>query len=80
MRITATLKICGGAKELKQLFESENSGLKNDRASYKFKAKGKFFFIAISASDSTAFRAIISSISKLLSIYEKTGEVIDNEN
>lgn len=82
MNIVATLNVEGRKEDLKRLFASEFDGIKTDRASFKIKdVKLKnVFCIIISADDSTSFRAITNSISKLLTIYEKTDEVIKNEN
>ena len=80
MIITASIKISGAKSELKTLFEAENSSFENDRASYFCKAKKNDFLITIKAEDATAFRAMINSISKLISLYEKTDAVIKNEN
>jgi len=80
MKLSADLRISNSAKELSRLFETENSELKNERASYTFKSVKDDFIITIKASDATAFRAILSSVSKLLSMYEKTGKAVENEN
>lgn len=76
MKLAATLKVSGDNKDLKKLFDTEKSKSKNDRASYTTKMVGKDFCITIEASDSTAFRAMLNTISKLLTIYEKTEEVM----
>ncbi len=80
MKLSATLNISNSAKALKKLFETERSELKNDRASYSFKAVKNDFLIIIKADDATAFRAILNSVSKLISIYEKTIMAVKNEN
>lgn len=80
MKIVAKLSIQGNAKELNQLFSSELDNIKNDRADFKIGKNKEEFTITISANDSTSFRAISNSISKLLTIYEKTDEVIQNED
>lgn len=79
MKISAEIKVSGDSKTLEKLFLSENSDMNNGRANYSLKTKGNDFFISIKAEDSTAFRAVISSVTKLLSIYEKTITVINDE-
>jgi tRNA threonylcarbamoyladenosine modification (KEOPS) complex Pcc1 subunit len=79
MKITASIKVFGDAKDLEKLFLSENSDMNNGRARYSFKTEGNDFLITIKAEDATAFRAVISSVTKLLSIYEKTNAVMNNE-
>jgi tRNA threonylcarbamoyladenosine modification (KEOPS) complex Pcc1 subunit len=80
MKLSAIIRISNSAKELKKLFETENSELKNERASYSFKSDKNDFLITITADDASAFRAILNSVAKLISIYEKTGIAVKNEN
>lgn len=80
MKICAEITVSGNAGELDKLFLSEKHNAKTDRARFTTSKKGKDFFITIDAEDSTAFRALATSISKLLTIYEKTDTVIKDEN
>jgi len=51
----------------------------NDRASYSIEKKpGKLVF-KVEAKDSTSLRAVLNSISKLLSVYERVRNVVENE-
>ena len=80
MKLDGTIKVLGDSKNLKKLFLSEKRDSKNDRAKYSTSIKGEEFIIHIQAEDSTAFRAISNSILKLIIVYEKTKEVVENEN
>ena len=80
MKIIAELKIDGNKKELSKLFSTELDNIKSERSSFEINSKKDKFTITIKAKDSTSFRAISNSISKLLTIYEKTDEVINDEN
>ncbi len=79
MRFSALIKVSGDVKSLEQLFSSELRESKNDRASFKIKNDKRDLLIEVVANDSTALRAMLNSISKLLTIYEKTNEVLTNE-
>ena len=81
MNIIADLKVKGKKEELKKLFLTELDGVKTDRAHFEIQdtKEKNVFCLKIEAKDSTSFRAIINSISKLLTIYEKTDEVIQND-
>lgn len=82
MNIIADVIITCKKEELQKLFLSELKSIQNDRAFFEIKNnKSKnTLCLQINAKDSTSFRAITNSISKLLTIYEKTDEVIQNEN
>ncbi|MBR9690104.1 hypothetical protein GOV08_00280 [Candidatus Woesearchaeota archaeon] len=79
MNLKAEIKVKDDQNHLKKLFESEK-GVKNERATYLTKTSNNEFIISIKAKDATALRAMLNSVSKLISVYEKTKNVIENEN
>lgn len=82
MNIIADITITCKKDELQKLFLNESKHIQNDRAFFEIKptkSKDKFC-LTIQAKDSTSFRSISNSLSKLLTICEKTDEVIQNEN
>ena len=58
------------ADAVKQVLEPEKD-FKTERAKYEVQAKGSEVIIEVSAEDATAFRAVMSSISGMISIVEK---------
>lgn len=80
MNINAKIKIEKEGKNLSRLFKAEKIKQQNNRANFTISIKNNNFIMDIEAKDTTAFRAIINSISKMLSVYEKTKKLIENEN
>lgn len=63
-------------RDIERLFASEEKEFDNKRASYEIKkGKDKLVF-CVSAKDSSALRAALNSITKMLIVYEKTKGVI----
>jgi tRNA threonylcarbamoyladenosine modification (KEOPS) complex Pcc1 subunit len=58
--------------KLQQLFSAEDKVLSNNRASYTIQMRNDECLFIIEAQDGVALRAILSSISKTLSVFEKT--------
>ena len=54
----------------------ERAALSNPRAKCSIKADSKHVFFDVTAKDKTAFRAITSSINKLVKIHKKTKDLI----
>ncbi len=75
MKYDATVTITGeGSAIIFDAFKPENNKDK-DRSELKVIAKEKKVIFEISASDATAFRATINSLTKMLSVVEKTRNI-----
>ncbi len=71
MKYSATITVQGSRELVFGAFSAENSEIKAERSSYTMrKEKGAVVF-DVKASDAVAFRAAISSISKMLAVIEK---------
>ncbi|NQU98000.1 hypothetical protein HQ533_00895 [Candidatus Woesearchaeota archaeon] len=71
MKYSAKISVEGDAKNISKLFEPETKEFLNKRAFYKLQKKGNKLEFKITAEDSTALRAILNSITKNLTVYEK---------
>jgi tRNA threonylcarbamoyladenosine modification (KEOPS) complex Pcc1 subunit len=69
MNYEIDLKAFGDSKTLFECFKPEI--LKGDRAAVDLKKKKEYLLFKIKAKDSTALRAMMNSISKLLTVHEK---------
>ncbi len=76
MSLSAEIIIREDAENLKKLFKAEEKVFKNKRASYQVIKKGGLVVFRARAEDATALRAVLNSITKLISIYEKAGNVV----
>ncbi len=61
---------------LEKVFQSEEKNI-NERAHYTLTKNKDQYTFHIEAKDATALRTVISSITKVLSVHEKTLEVIE---
>ena len=73
MNYELDLKAFGDSKALFECFKPEI--LKGNRASVDLEKKEKYLLFKIKAKDSIALRAIINSITKLLTVHEKMGKI-----
>ena len=73
MNYELELKVFGDSKKLYECFQPEI--LKGDRASVELKQKKEYLLLKIKAKDSVALRAMMNSISKLLTVYEKMKKI-----
>jgi len=73
MNCELELKIFGDSKKLYDCFQPEV--LKGNRTSVELKKEKEYLLFKIKAKDSVALRAIMNSISKLLTVYEKMGNI-----
>lgn len=71
MKYTAKIIVEGDAENISKLFEPEIKKFQNKRAFYSINQKGEQTEFMVSAEDSTALRAVLNSITKNLSVYEK---------
>jgi len=72
MKYTTKIIVDGDAKNISKLFEPETKEFQNKRAFYSIHKKGKKLEFNVTAEDSTALRAVLNSITKNLTVYEKT--------
>ena len=79
MNYTANIIITEDFNNIKKLFIAEEKKFPNGRACFEIKKEEDKLNIEIQASDATSLRAILNSITKNLSIYEKTKWTINNK-
>lgn len=70
--LTATITIKKDAKELEKLFSFEDKEFQNERAKYETELKNQELTFKIQAKDSNALRSVLNTITKLITIHEKT--------
>ena len=73
MNYKLEFKVFGDSKKLYDCFQAEI--LEGDRAEVKLEKRNDHLLFKIKAKDSVALRAIINSITKLLTVYEKIKNV-----
>jgi len=71
MNCSAKILIEEDANKIEKLFMSEDKEFQNERASYTINKTQTGVEFLIEAKDATALRAILNSIAKSLTIYEK---------
>jgi len=76
MKLSAEISVKEDIHNLEKLFVAEEKTFKNQRACYKVKKSNDKIVFKIEAKDSTALRAMLNSITKLLSVYESTRKVV----
>lgn len=79
MKLSAEIIIKEDAHNIKKLFEAEEKVFANQRAGYELKETSEGLVFKINAEDSTALKAVLNSITKLLAVYEKTRHVVKEE-
>ena len=67
-------------QDLEDIFASEDKELSNHRARYEMKKTNEGFEFHIVADDAVALRAMMSGITKTLSVYEKVSGLIANDS
>lgn len=77
--LKAAITIEDNVDEIERLFSFEDKELSNGRAHYDLHRAGKNLQINILANDSVALRSILTSITRVLTINEKTKKVLDDE-
>ena len=73
MNYEVNIKVLDASKTLFDCFKPEI--LKGDRAGVELKKIKEGLLFEIKAKDSVALRAMLNSISKLLTVYEKMGKI-----
>ena len=76
MKLEAEITIKEDISNIKKLLDTEQKHTNNQRSSFKIQqTKEKLSILAV-ADDSVALRATLNTITKILTIYEKTKDVI----
>lgn len=75
--LLATITVSDASQELEHLFSFEDKQFQSDRAKYVLKREKNNLVFVIEAKDSSALRSVLNTITKLLSVYEKTGAVLE---
>ena len=76
MKFKAEIIITEDIHNIQKLFEAEEKIFDNQRAGYELKKTKDALVFKITAEDSTALKAVLNSITKLLTVYEKTKSVV----
>ncbi|MCA9478039.1 MAG: hypothetical protein KC535_02735 [Nanoarchaeota archaeon] len=66
-------------KDIEELFSCEDKELSNKRASYIMKETPDGFEFSIDATDAVALRAMLTGITKTLTVYEKMKHICQEE-
>lgn len=76
MKLNAEIVVKENINDIEKLFCAEEKNFKNQRAGYKIqKSRNKLVF-KITAKDSSALRAALNSVTKLINVYEQARKVI----
>ncbi|MBW2977363.1 hypothetical protein KY331_00815 [Candidatus Woesearchaeota archaeon] len=73
MKLKAEIKAFGDPEVIYECFQSEQK--EQDRSRFKIKKEKEGVLFLVDADDSIALRATLNSITKLLTVYEKTGSI-----
>ena len=65
--------------DLEELFACEDKELSNNRASYTMNKTPKGYEFIIDADDAVALRAMLTGITKTLTIYEKINKLVKED-
>jgi tRNA threonylcarbamoyladenosine modification (KEOPS) complex Pcc1 subunit len=77
--IKATITIDDNTADVKKIFAAEEKSFQNNRSKYKVVKKNKKLMFEITAKDTAALRAVLNSITKNITVYQKVREVVENE-
>jgi len=77
--LKATITTDKNTEELQKLFLLEEKNFQNDRATYTLRKIGKLLEFEVTAKDSVALRSVLNAITKIITINEKSGEVLQDE-
>ena len=72
MKLSAEIIVEQDIANIEKLFLPEEKAFQNGRACYEIKKAKQGLVFKITAEDSSALRAVLNSITKLLSVYEST--------
>ncbi|KYK26841.1 hypothetical protein AYK26_04625 [Euryarchaeota archaeon SM23-78] len=76
MNLSAEIIVKEDINNLEKLFAAEEKTFKNKRAGYEIKKIRDKLVFKIKAKDSSALRAVLNSITKLISVYQSTKQVV----
>lgn len=76
MNLTAEIRVKEDFHNIEKLFVAEEKEFKNKRVSYEIKKSMNELVFKVNAKDSSALRAVLNSITKLISVYEQTRRVV----
>ena len=79
MNLSAEISVKEDIHNLEKLFAAEEKTFKNQRAGYEIKKEKDQLVFKVKARDTSALRAVLNSITKIISVYEKTKGVVKNE-
>jgi tRNA threonylcarbamoyladenosine modification (KEOPS) complex Pcc1 subunit len=71
----ALIEITEDIDIFEKVLKPETIGSEYERGSWSYEKKGNKLLIKVVAKDASAFRAIINSITKILSLHEKAGGI-----
>lgn len=77
--ISATIATEDKDNHIYKLFASEEKEFTNKRASYELSHKNGETTFNVKATDASALRAVLNSISKIMIVYEKVSRVTDGK-
>lgn len=64
--------------ELYKIFSVEDKDFGSDRASYEVSFKDNILTITVLAKDSVALRSVLNTVTKIITVYEKTSSVLES--
>jgi tRNA threonylcarbamoyladenosine modification (KEOPS) complex Pcc1 subunit len=76
MKLSAEIIVKEDIHNIQKLFEAEEKVFANQRAGYELVRTKQGLVFKVNAEDSTALKAVLNSIVKLLTVYEKTKQVV----
>lgn len=77
--LTTKIIVKNGVDDLEKLFSLEDKDFPNKRASYEVKKTKNGLEFDIRATDSVALRSVLNTITKIITVYEKTVGALKNE-
>ncbi|MBN2459536.1 hypothetical protein JXB28_04600 [Candidatus Woesearchaeota archaeon] len=79
MKVSAEIVLEGDAGNIEKLFLAEEKAFANKRACYEVKKHKNNTIFKVSAEDSTALRAVLNSITKMIAVYEQAKAAVSNK-
>lgn len=64
--------------ELYKIFSVEDKDFGSDRASYDISLEKNVLTINVKAKDSVALRSVLNTVTKIITVYEKTSSVLES--
>jgi len=76
--LNAIIIVNENAEDLYELFKLEDKKFQNERANYTLKKKDDKLELIVSAKDSVALRSALNTITKIITVHEKVGAIVEN--